>query len=137
MVIFVHEMTSSPPPDHLTPLPFLLLHMDWLLHHPLMFSASRQDMLPLSSLHLILSATYHSYAPAAPSRYDSNAANHPYAAAPQPHLLRSLPCSCSCHSSNSASPYLPSPILTLLHPHCLPCLCSSGLLAYNAITEIC
>ncbi|MBW0553503.1 hypothetical protein O181_093218 [Austropuccinia psidii MF-1] len=33
--IFVHEMTSAPPPDHLTPLPFLFSHMNWLCHtHP-------------------------------------------------------------------------------------------------------
>ncbi|MBW0516113.1 hypothetical protein O181_055828 [Austropuccinia psidii MF-1] len=52
MPIFVHEMTSSLPPDHLTPLPCLLSCMKWLLYHPLIISASRKDRLPLLSLPL-------------------------------------------------------------------------------------
>ncbi|MBW0494441.1 hypothetical protein O181_034156 [Austropuccinia psidii MF-1] len=38
MLIFVHEKTSSPPPDHLTPLPCLLSCMNWLPHHHLIHS---------------------------------------------------------------------------------------------------
>ncbi|MBW0515828.1 hypothetical protein O181_055543 [Austropuccinia psidii MF-1] len=52
MVIFVHEMTLATPADHLTPLPCLLLRMNWLLHHPLIISASSQDMLPILPMHL-------------------------------------------------------------------------------------
>ncbi|MBW0593951.1 hypothetical protein O181_133666 [Austropuccinia psidii MF-1] len=55
MLMFMHEMTSSLLPDHLTPLPCLLSHMNWLAY-------------PLP----ILTSPCHSYAPAAPSRYASN-----------------------------------------------------------------
>ncbi|MBW0506786.1 hypothetical protein O181_046501 [Austropuccinia psidii MF-1] len=56
MLIFVHEITYTPPPDHLTPLTFLLPHMNQLLHP-----------------RLILPGPYHAYTPAAPSRYASAA----------------------------------------------------------------
>ncbi|MBW0484210.1 hypothetical protein O181_023925 [Austropuccinia psidii MF-1] len=57
MLIFVHEMTSSPPPDHLTPLPCLLSRMNWLLHPRLIFADPQ-----------------HAYVPAPPSRNASVAA---------------------------------------------------------------
>ncbi|MBW0543326.1 hypothetical protein O181_083041 [Austropuccinia psidii MF-1] len=86
MLIFVHEMTSTPPLYH------AYSHMNWLLN-------------PC----LILSGPYHAYSPTAPSRYASTA-THPYASAPllmlSPLRLPSL-CSCSalkillqrCHPS--------------------------------------
>ncbi|MBW0483197.1 hypothetical protein O181_022912 [Austropuccinia psidii MF-1] len=64
-----HEMTSAPPPDHLTPLPCLLSSMNWLPHP-----------------HLILSDPSHAYVPAPPSRYAS-AVVPPYL---PPHFLPSL-----------------------------------------------
>ncbi|MBW0558182.1 hypothetical protein O181_097897 [Austropuccinia psidii MF-1] len=98
MVRFVHEMTSAPLPDHLTPLPCLILHMNWVLHHPRIISSSSQDILPLlpphlhNHPHLILSTSYHDYSSAAPSRYDSDGTT-PSPASPLPHLLCTLPCS--------------------------------------------
>ncbi|MBW0525463.1 hypothetical protein O181_065178 [Austropuccinia psidii MF-1] len=109
-------MTFSPPPDHITFLPCLLLRMNCLLHHPLIISASGQDMLPLLPPHLILSATYHAYAPTEPSRYDSNAATLPYASSPLPYLLRSLPLSCSPHALMICLQRC-NPMSTLTHPY--------------------
>ncbi|MBW0478902.1 hypothetical protein O181_018617 [Austropuccinia psidii MF-1] len=55
ILIFVHEKTSVPPPDHLTPLLSLISCMNWI---------------PLPCL--ILSNPKHAYAPPVPSRCDSN-----------------------------------------------------------------
>ncbi|MBW0506683.1 hypothetical protein O181_046398 [Austropuccinia psidii MF-1] len=77
-------MTPALLPDHLTPLPFLISLINWLLHHLLIISARRQDILPLLPLALH---------------------NHP-----------SL-CFCTPTApSDTATPYLPSPIFTLWHP---------------------
>ncbi|MBW0469073.1 hypothetical protein O181_008788 [Austropuccinia psidii MF-1] len=110
MAIFVHKMTSSLPSDHLTCLPCLLLCMNWLQHHPLIISASGQDMLPLppphlqNHPHLILSAAYHAYAPTAPSRYDSDATT-PSPASPVLMLLQPcLICSAAYHAHTPPAP---------------------------------
>ncbi|MBW0502428.1 hypothetical protein O181_042143 [Austropuccinia psidii MF-1] len=90
MLIFLHEMTSSPLPIHLTPLPCLLSHMNWLPHQPPKYASTpttapqQSPILMLWHPYLILSATYHAYAPAAPSRY----------------------------ASDTGTPFLPSPILS-------------------------
>ncbi|MBW0473801.1 hypothetical protein O181_013516 [Austropuccinia psidii MF-1] len=136
ILIFVHEITSAAPPDHLNPLLCLLSHMIWL-RHPL----------------LMLSAPYHAYAPAPPSKYVSmatppplltmitlplhpqdmplmptsplcmlppihlilSATYHPYGhAVPSSHpYALAAPSRCD---SNDATPSWPSPFLMLLHP---------------------
>ncbi|MBW0537320.1 hypothetical protein O181_077035 [Austropuccinia psidii MF-1] len=151
MLIFVHEMTSTPPPEHLTPLPCLLLGINWLPHHPLIISASGQDMLQLlpPHPHLILSAAYHASAPAAPSRYDPGTTTpclpspilmllHPQDMALKlaPHLWTNpslrfgtrsayhayAPAAPSRYASDTSTPCPPSPILTLPQPCHLQCL---------------
>ncbi|MBW0494659.1 hypothetical protein O181_034374 [Austropuccinia psidii MF-1] len=46
MLIFVHEKTSAPPPGHLTPLPCLLSHLNWLLHPGLILSKAKHACAP-------------------------------------------------------------------------------------------
>ncbi|MBW0529386.1 hypothetical protein O181_069101 [Austropuccinia psidii MF-1] len=92
MLIFVHVMTSSPPPDHLTPLPFLLPCMNCLW-----------------SPCLILSTTWNFDAPTAPSRYASATAHiDSYTSTPPPHpqdmpLIPPFPSAPSPHLIFSAS----------------------------------
>ncbi|MBW0467059.1 hypothetical protein O181_006774 [Austropuccinia psidii MF-1] len=65
ILIFVHEMTSVPLSDHLTPLPCLLSCMNWLLHHLLIISTRSQDMIPLLPPHLPNHPSLHFHTPAA------------------------------------------------------------------------
>ncbi|MBW0491534.1 hypothetical protein O181_031249 [Austropuccinia psidii MF-1] len=92
ILIFVLWMTPAPLSDHLTPLPCLISLMSWLLHHPLIISASSQYMLPL--LHFPSTIT------------------HPYASTPllHPHdLPLTLPPHIFPHSSSSfGTPATPS-----------------------------
>ncbi|MBW0529118.1 hypothetical protein O181_068833 [Austropuccinia psidii MF-1] len=82
MPTLTHELTSAPPPNHLCQPPKY---------------ASTPATAPLKSLiltllhpHLILSATHHAYAPAAPSRYDSDTAT-PTSSSPQLTMLTLSP----------------------------------------------
>ncbi|MBW0495324.1 hypothetical protein O181_035039 [Austropuccinia psidii MF-1] len=69
ILIFVLWMTPSPLPDHLTPLPCLLSHMNWLLHHLLIISSSSQDMLPLLPLPLQNNPSLRFHTPTTPSQF--------------------------------------------------------------------
>ncbi|MBW0481762.1 hypothetical protein O181_021477 [Austropuccinia psidii MF-1] len=161
ILIFVHDMTSALPPDHLTPLPCLLLRMNWLPHQPLIISTRGQDILPHP--HLILSAAYHAYSPKVLSRYDSDTAT-PASSSPQLTMLtlplhpQYMPLTLPPYVRPHPSLRFCTPPLTMLmlpkdpqgmppmlpthvYPH--PSLCSrirsigyAGLLAYNTITEI-
>ncbi|MBW0520335.1 hypothetical protein O181_060050 [Austropuccinia psidii MF-1] len=88
MPTLTHELASAPPTNHLCQWP---RYASTPTTAPL-----KSTILTLPHPHLILSATYHAYAPTAPSRYTSDA-------------------STKCP---------PSLILTLLHPCHLPCLCA-------------
>ncbi|MBW0473953.1 hypothetical protein O181_013668 [Austropuccinia psidii MF-1] len=57
MLIFVHEMTSSPPPNDLTPLPCLVSCMNWLLHHCLILSNPQNAYSPAAALNIWVCAT--------------------------------------------------------------------------------
>ncbi|MBW0539494.1 hypothetical protein O181_079209 [Austropuccinia psidii MF-1] len=46
MLTFVDEMTSAPPPGHLTPLPCLLSRLNWLLHPRLILQTLSMLMCP-------------------------------------------------------------------------------------------
>ncbi|MBW0590008.1 hypothetical protein O181_129723 [Austropuccinia psidii MF-1] len=110
MLMFMHEMTSSLLPDHLTPLPCLISRMN-LLGHPFP----------------ILSSPFHSYAPTAPSRYASDTSTQSF---PSPlltplhhcHLPSLLSCRTlkicpgCCHPiSTLTTPYASAPLpLTML-----------------------
>ncbi|MBW0462276.1 hypothetical protein O181_001991 [Austropuccinia psidii MF-1] len=107
ILIFVHEKTSSPPPDHLTPLTCLLSHLNWLPHPSLILpdpqhayvhsppSRCDSDTAPSSPPSPLLTlphpATYHPYAHVVPCRHASDATYQPYA-----HIVPSQ------HSSNGA-----------------------------------
>ncbi|MBW0551993.1 hypothetical protein O181_091708 [Austropuccinia psidii MF-1] len=167
-------MTSAPPPDHLTPFPFLLSCTNWLLQQLLVISASgqcfvcfTQDMLPIQQsqisnhpsirfrmpaqssppltmptlrqfpidvsalkilplphTHLILSAAYHAYAPAAPYRYVSFPAtpcpNSTILMLPHTHLIPSAAYhayapTVPCRYAPPATPCPHSTILMLPH----------------------
>ncbi|MBW0519093.1 hypothetical protein O181_058808 [Austropuccinia psidii MF-1] len=106
ILLFVHEMTSTPPPENLTPLPCLLSHMNWLLN-------------PF----LIISNPQHAYAPAPPSRYASAAAP-PYPPSPTlmlPHPFHLTSSSSSCTLIPPYSSSTPLTIFTLmLFPQNMP-----------------
>ncbi|MBW0471926.1 hypothetical protein O181_011641 [Austropuccinia psidii MF-1] len=88
MLIFVHGMTSTPPSDHLTPLPCLLSHMNCLPH------PRRLPCLHfLRALNIYLQFHPHPplcfCTPTVPSRNASDTST-------PPHLLCSLSCLWSC-----------------------------------------
>ncbi|MBW0475551.1 hypothetical protein O181_015266 [Austropuccinia psidii MF-1] len=101
LLIFVHEMTSSLPPDYLTPLPCLLSHINWL-PHPLLIPSSPQ----------------HAYTPSPPSRYASVAAPPypPHTSTPLPHPQPSLQ-----HLTSLAIFMLTLCLQRRPHPCCLTC----------------
>ncbi|MBW0578702.1 hypothetical protein O181_118417, partial [Austropuccinia psidii MF-1] len=102
MLTFVDEMTSTPPPGHLSPLPCLLSCLNWLLNPCLMIPTLSMLMLPRRSPdetptlppHLrphhslcfhtpgltisMLVECPHPYAHVVPSRHASDTACHPY-----------------------------------------------------------
>ncbi|MBW0500136.1 hypothetical protein O181_039851 [Austropuccinia psidii MF-1] len=94
MLIFVHEKTSTPRPDHLTHLPCLLSCLNWLSHPS-----------------LILSDPWQAYVPTLPSRCDSDTAP------PHLHPHHSL-CSCSA-LPKCPQHHLPSLLLCSSLPTCL------------------
>ncbi|MBW0579820.1 hypothetical protein O181_119535 [Austropuccinia psidii MF-1] len=134
MLIFVHEMTSTPQPNHLTSLPLLLPCMNWLWNHRLIISTSRQNMLPLLPLHLhdhpslrfrtptesslpltmlMLLQEPQDMPPTLPPHvhphpslcFCTPTAYHPY-----------FPAGPSRYASDATTPCPPSPILMILHP---------------------
>ncbi|MBW0482445.1 hypothetical protein O181_022160 [Austropuccinia psidii MF-1] len=98
-------MASALLPKHLTPLPCLLSHINWLPHHPLIISTSRQNMLPLLPPHLCdhPSLCFHTPTP-------------PYASASPPHPFHSLPCSRSPHAFMICLQFC-HPMSALTHPY--------------------
>ncbi|MBW0531897.1 hypothetical protein O181_071612 [Austropuccinia psidii MF-1] len=128
-------MTHLLLPDHLTPVPCLLSHMNWLLHHLLIISSSSQDMLPHLPLPLHNHPSLRFCTPAAPTSFPSDAST-PYPPSlilMLPHLHRTLTISlqiCNCmstltHTYASAPPprphNFPPMLLRQIHPH--PSLC--------------
>ncbi|MBW0476161.1 hypothetical protein O181_015876 [Austropuccinia psidii MF-1] len=97
MIIFVHEITSAWPPDHLTPFSCLLSHMNQLPHHLPIISASSQDKLPLLQPHLCHDpimrfrhlTSYNAYTPPGLSRTVS--LQLPILMLPYPYLILSTP----------------------------------------------
>ncbi|MBW0592012.1 hypothetical protein O181_131727 [Austropuccinia psidii MF-1] len=101
--------------------------------------------------HLILCATYHPYAPAAPSRCDSKTATPSLPSQlltlPHPHHLELLRPCCTLkislqyrHLISMLTPLMPDPLCRLPSLRfCIRYIEYGGLLAYtmNAITEIC
>ncbi|MBW0469577.1 hypothetical protein O181_009292 [Austropuccinia psidii MF-1] len=143
MLIFMHEMTSSLPPDHLNSFACILSWMNWLPHHLLIISSSGkflflgQDMLPILLPHVCHNpllcfrhpASYNAYAPAGFSRclFTSGTASlqSPLLMLPYHHLTLSAPYHTYAPAvPNPTTPCLTSPILMLLHP--LPYLCSNS-----------
>ncbi|MBW0517808.1 hypothetical protein O181_057523 [Austropuccinia psidii MF-1] len=94
MLIFVHEMTYTLLPDHLTPLPCLLSHMNWLPHPCLILYNPYHAYAPAPPWPLSPTlTTYHANTPTAPSRYASDATLTPFYASshlPSLHSCRAL-----------------------------------------------
>ncbi|MBW0533972.1 hypothetical protein O181_073687 [Austropuccinia psidii MF-1] len=91
------------------------------LQNPIdMHPTQESPVCPHQSLNFCTPSGYHSYAPAAPSRYASNPATPPCGSKPQPNPLHHLP------FLHSRSPFLPTPPCASRPPHhpiChLPCL---------------
>ncbi|MBW0495369.1 hypothetical protein O181_035084 [Austropuccinia psidii MF-1] len=139
MLIFMHEMSSAPPPDHLTPFPCLLSCMTWLPQHLRLRYASTPSITHFCTsttmhrtMHTLLKASpdvllswephlgdqpylffftpYHAYTTTVPYRYMYDLI-HPYASSPLPlTMLMLFQCPVDMHMT-------PPPLLALPGPH--------------------